>query len=158
MTDVTAAATRLELHWPVKRSFIRYVARMSDGQILGGHGVRLVDASTFVFTAEPADEAGVLAFRGEVRLQAHGGALSVRLAHPRVDLRGARAMVTVENPEGSGPPVRLVTFVATPTSADAEHATWTGTDVRLAVEALPLFGGYYGEDEPFDDLVIVTTG
>jgi hypothetical protein len=157
MTDAPDAPADLELHWPVKASFIRYVARMADGQILGGHGVRLLDASTFAFASEPVDHVGMLAFRGEIRLQAHGGALSVRIAHPRVDLRGQRALVTVENPEGSGPPVRLVTFVASSTSDDAGHVTWTGTDVRLTVEALPLFGGYYGEDEPFDDLVIVPT-
>jgi Htaa len=156
--DTVGTAADLELHWPVKRSFIRYVARMTDGQILGGHGVRLRDASTFVFPSESVDDVGVLAFRGEIRLQAHGGALSVRLSDPRVDLRGQRALVTVENPEGSGPPVRLVTFVASSTSDDAGRVTWTGTDVRLAVEALPLFGGYYGEDEPFDDLVIVSAG
>ena len=73
-----------------------------------------------------------------------------------MDLNGERATLTVESPEGSGPPVRLVTFVAS-SSAGVDHTTWTGTDVRLTVEALPLFGGYYGEDEPFDDLMIVTT-
>ncbi len=155
MDDVTGT-TDLGLHWPIKRSFIRYVARMADGQILGGHGVHLLDASTFVFPSEPTDDTGVLAFGGEVRLQAHAGALAVRLARPRVDLNGERATLTVESPEGSGPPVRLVTFVAS-SSAGVDHTTWTGTDVRLTVEALALFGGYYGEDEPFDDLMIVTT-
>ena len=101
MGDVTGT-TDLGLHWPIKRSFIRYVARMADGQILGGHGVVLLDASTFVFPSEPTDEAGVLAFGGEVRLQAHAGALAVRLARPRVDLNGERATLTVESPEGSG--------------------------------------------------------
>ncbi len=153
----TTGTSGLELHWPIKRSFIRYVARMTDGQILGGRGVRLVDASTFVFPSEPTDDAELLTFGGEVRLQAHGGALAVRLADPRVDLRGARATLTVENPEGSGPHVRLVTFVASSSSTGVDQTTWTGTDVRLTVEALPLFGGYYGEDEPFDDLLIVTT-
>ena len=157
MSDDTDASTDPGLHWPIKRSFIRYVARMADGQILGGHGVRLLDASTFVFPPDPDEHATVLAFRGEVRLQAHGGALSVRLAQPRVDLRGERATLTVENPEGSGPPVRFVTFVAAAGPAHAGLTTWTGTDVRLTVEALPLFGGYYGEDEPFDDLMLVAT-
>jgi len=98
----------------------------------------------------------VLAFRGEVRLQAHGGALAVRIAHPRVRLDGERATLVVESPDGSGPSVRLVTFTAVPGPADAGRVSWTGTDVRLTVEALPLFGGYYGEDEAFDDLVMVT--
>jgi Htaa len=154
--DGMVAADDLGLRWSIKRSFIRYVARMSDGEILGGHGVRLIDASTFAFASDPSEDAGVLAFRGEVRLQAHGGALAVRIAHPRVDLGGARAVLSVENPEGSGPPVRLVTFAATSTPADAGLLSWTGTDVRLTAEALPLFGGYYGEDEAFDDLVMIT--
>ena len=156
MGDGKVMTDDLGLFWPIKRSFIRYVARMDDGQILGGHGVRMIDASTFVFAPEPSDEPAVLAFGGEVRLQAHGGALAVRIAHPRVDLHGERAVLTVDNPEGAGPPVRLVTFVATSEPAVDGFATWTGTDVRLTVEALPLFGGYYGEDELFDDLTIVS--
>jgi hypothetical protein len=156
MSDTTEASADLGLQWPIKRSFIRYVARMGDGQILGGHGVRLLDASTFVFAPEPEDEGGILAFRGEVRLQAHGGALSVRIAHPQIDLRGERAVLTVESPEGSGPRVRLVTFGAASAPTEGGLTAWIGTDVRLAVEALPLFGGYYGEDESFDDLRIVT--
>lgn len=155
MGDTTGASADLGLHWPIKRSFIRYVARMDDGQILGGHGVRLVDASTFAFTPEPSSDLGVLGFGGEVRMQAHGGALSVRIARPQVDLRGERAVLTVESPEGSGPRVRLVTFAASSGPAEGGLTAWTGTDVRLAVEALPLFGGYYGEDELFDDLLIV---
>ena len=155
MGDATGTPVDLGLHWPIKRSFIRYVARMPDGQVLGGHGVRLLDASTFVFSPESSDDASVLAFGGEVRLQAHGGALAVRIANPQVDLGGDPAVLSVDNPEGSGPRVRLVTFAASATSAGAGHTSWTGTDVRLTVEALPLFGGYYGEDEPFDDLTIV---
>jgi hypothetical protein len=155
MGDATGTPVDLGLHWPIKRNFIRYVARMADGQVLGGCGVRLLNASTFVFPLEPTGDAGVLAFGGEVRLQAHGGALAVRIANPQVDLSGDRATVTVASPEGSGPRVPLVTFAASAASVGAGHTSWTGTDVRLTVEALPLFGGYYGEDEPFDDLTIV---
>lgn len=157
MSETTGTPAVPGLHWPVKRSFIRYVARMDDGQILGGHGVRLLDASTFVFSPSEGVDEGVLSFRGEVRLQAHGGALSVRIAHPRVDLLGDRATLTVESPEGTGPPVRLVTFLAAAEPVDGGVRRWIGTDVRLAVEALPLFGGYYGEDESFDDLTIVSS-
>jgi hypothetical protein len=154
MGDASDSEAVLELHWPIKRSFIRYVARMDDGQILGGHGVRLLDTSTFVFPSVPSDEPGLLTFGGEVRLQAYGGALAVRIARPRLDVRGDRAVLTIENPEGPGPRIALVTLVASP---GADATTWTGTDVRLATEALPLFAGYYGEDEPFDDLTIVAT-
>jgi Htaa len=156
MSHAPDAPADLGLHWPIKRSFVSYVARTTDGQILGGHGVRLLDASMFVFPHEPSDDPAVLAFGGEVRLQAHGGALAVRIAHPRVHLDGERATLTVGSPEGPGRPVRLVTFAATSAPPDAGLMSWTGTDVRLTAEALPLFGGYYGEDEVFDDLVMIT--
>jgi hypothetical protein len=151
---VASSGPDLGLHWPIKHSFVRYVARMPDGQILGGHGVRLIDASTFVFAPEPAQEPDLLAFRGEVRLMAHNGALAVRVAHPRVDLTGERATLIVDNPDGAGAPLHLVTFDAVVAPVDGTTTTWQGIDVRLTVDAVPLFGGYYGEDEPFDDLTI----
>ena len=126
---------------------------MGDGRILGGHGLRMLDASTFAFPPDADDEPGLLRFRGELRLQAHNGALALRIANPRVDLSDARAVLIVDHPEGSGAPVRMVTFEASAGGPGA--GTWAGTDVRLTVEAVPLFGGYYGEDEPFDDLTIV---
>lgn len=154
MSEAADPADALGLRWAIKRSFILYVARMTDGQILGGHGVRMLDASTFVFAPDTSPEPDVLAFRGEVRLQAHAGALAVRIAHPRVDLRGDRAALIVDHPEGSGAPLRLVTFAAAAAPADSGLLTWTGTDVRLTVEAVPFFGGYYGEDQEFDDLAL----
>lgn len=144
------------LHWSIKRSFVRYVARMEDGQVLGGHGLRMLDASTFLFppAAEPGADANLLAFGGELRLQAHNGALALRIARPLVDLSGERASVIIENPEGAGAPMRIATFAAR-AQHGADTMTWHGTDVRLSVEAVSLFGGYYGEDEVFDDLVVV---
>lgn len=151
------------LYWSIKRTFIAYVLRMADGQVMGSPGVTVVDSGTFVFAPaeEPPDstEPGLAAFRGELRLQAHNGALGVRIANPRVllvDASNERAVVVIDDPEGSSRTVPLVTFAA---SADPEvEGRWTGTDVRLTVEAVPLFGGYYGEGEVFDDLVIVTAG
>ena len=152
------------LYWSIKRTFISYVLRIADGQVMGSPGVTVVDAGTFVFA--PAEEApdaaapGLMAFRGELRLQAHNGALGVRIANPRVLLAGdasdERAAVVIDDPEGASRGVPLVTFLA---AADpAVEGRWTGTDVRLTVEAVPLFGGYYGEGEVFDDLVMVTAG
>ena len=149
------AGSAAGLHWTIKRGFVRYVARMEDGQIHGGHGVRLVDAATFVFPPAPVDEPDAMAFRGEVRLQAHGGALSLRIANPRIDLVGQRAVLSIDHQEGTGARLPLVTFVATGGPSGAGPAAWSGTDVRLTAEALGLFAGYYGEGEAFDDLVVV---
>lgn len=154
------------LYWPIKRTFIAYVLRIADGQVMGGPGVTVIDAGTFVFAPnEQEDDAmpeidGTLPFRGELRLQAHNGSLGVRIANPQVDLgvdgSGERARVLIDDPEGSTRTVPLVTFVATADPDDTGLRRWTGTDVRLTVEAVPLFGGYYGEGEAFDDLTIVT--
>ena len=147
-TDLTPG-----LHWPIKRSFIRYVARMGDGQILGGHGLHMIDSSTFVFplAAQVADNPALIAFAGELRLQAHNGALALRIANPRIDLASKRGSVIIDSTEGAG---RVVTF-ATCTVESHAADTWRGTDVRLAVEAVALFGGYYGEGEAFDDFTVV---
>ena len=147
------------LYWSIKRTFIAYVLRIADGQVMGSPGVSVVDSGTFVFA--PADDpaagtmsADALPFRGELRLQAHNGALGVRIANPRVELGDegldGRARIVIDDPEGSTRTVPLVTFVAA-----QDDDRWTGTDVRLTIEAVPLFGGYYGEGEVFDDLVVV---
>ena len=136
------------LHWSIKRSFILYVARLADGQILGGPGLRMLDASTFVFA--PGDDG--LSFRGELRLQAHGGALTLRLANPSLDLCGERGLMVIDRTGGGGS-VPLVSFDWQPAESGG-----AATDVRLHVDAAPLFGGYYGEDELFDDFVVVGSG
>ena len=140
------------LQWPIKRSFILYVARMTDGQILGGRGLRMHGSSTFVFTPAPDVEPEHLSFTGELRLSAHAGALSLRIANPMIDLRGERASMRIDHPDAPGAKLTFVTLNAHLDSVDASLLTWRGTDVRLTADAVPLFGGYYGEGEPFDDL------
>lgn len=146
------------LHWTIKRSFIRYVARMGDGQILGGHGLHMSDASTFVFPLDmaTADDAGLVGFTGELRLQAHNGALSLRIANPRVQPGEGRASLVVDSIDGAGRPLPLVTCALS--EDPSAPGRWTGEDVRLAVEAVDLFGGYYGEGEVFDDFIIIAPG
>ena len=145
------------LYWPIKRSFVMYVLRIADGQVSGSPDVAVVDGGTFVFAVcdDPADP-DVHCFRGELRLQAHNGELFVRVANPRVELVvSGRSRIVIDHPDGGSGPVPLVTFVATASSDEDGPLHWTGSDVRLCVEAVPLFGGYYGEDEAFDDLVMI---
>jgi len=172
--DAVNPPTDPGLYWPIKRAFIAYVLRIADGQVMGSPGVTVVDSGTFVFAPvehgdepphQPADDDtvseadGALAFRGELRLQAHNGALGVRIANPRVEFgsdgSAERARVLIDDPDGSTRSVPLATFVAAAEGDDTGLRRWTGTDVRLAAEAISLFGGYYGEGEVFDDLTIV---
>lgn len=156
MTDPDDHVATLGLQWAIKRSFIRYVARMADGQILGGPGLHMIDSSTFVFApaeSESEPDSGYLFFRGELRLQAHGGALSLRLANPRIDLTGPRAVLLIDAPDGSSPALPFVDFEAVRRPDQVNVSGWHGTDVRLTVEGVSLFAGYYGEGELFDDLI-----
>lgn len=147
------------LHWSIKRSFVLYVARMADGQILGSKGVQMTDASTFLwaptaFRQEPA--ALQMEFGGAVTFGAHAGALSFRVADPHVDLKPGRSLMTVAGE--SAVRVPFVDFHAEEQPTDETSGAlrrWVGTDVRLAEEALAMFAGYYGAGESFDDLEIV---
>ena len=144
----------LGLAWPIKRSFILYVARMTEGQVLGGHVLRMTDASTFLFPVLDASADGTVRFGGELRLAAHAGALDLRIARPRIDLTADRATLLIDRPEGSADPLPFVTCVVGLADDSDGVRRWRGTDVRLTVDAVPLFGGYYGEGESFDDLSI----
>jgi hypothetical protein len=145
------------LHWSIKHSFVLYVARMADGDILGGPGAGMTDARTFVWEADTAlssvhDSQTSLACTGEVVFSAHDGALSFRIAQPRMELASDLSLLTIAG-EADGR-IPFVDFTAVRES-DADGRVWRGTRVRLREEALALFAGYYGAGEEFDDLRIV---
>lgn len=137
------------LHWSIKRSFVLYVARVADGQILGGPGVSMADASTFVWAPRPGTTGDVLDFEGAVVFGAHAGALSFRIADPQIQIGPERSVLSIAG-EGADR-IPFVDFAAV-MDAGADSGAWIGTDVRLLESALPLFAGYYGAGEPFDDL------
>jgi hypothetical protein len=157
---VNAEPAAAGLHWSIKRAFVSYVARMADGQILGSPGLGMSDSSTFVWPPASGREQNsgaptTLAFEGAVIFGAHGGALSFRVAEPLVELSPGRSQLTIAG-EGSTR-IAFVDFVARRVPSAADMTVWAGTDVRLAEAALPLFSGYYGAGESFDDLLIVLT-
>lgn len=157
---MSADSTTPGLHWSIKRSFVLYVARIADGEILGSPGLAMADAATFVWapaapspTADLDDDAIRMGFTGAVLFGAHGGALSFRVADPQIEIRPDRSVLFVTGESGGAIP--FVTFAATSDTAQAGPTVWHGADVRLTEEALPLFAGYYGAGESFDDLSIV---
>lgn len=145
------------LHWPIKRSFVLYVARLADGDILGGPGLGMTDARTFVWQAEAlltSSDAHLttLECSGEVMFSAHAGALSFRVARPVLRIAGETSVITIAGQSDGQLP--FVDFTAIP-DPEADGQVVRGTHVRLREEALELFAGYYGAGEEFDDLRIV---
>jgi len=136
------------LRWGIKRSFLRYIARMPDGACSVTDGADPVDESAFRF-----ESAGDLRFRGDVRFSGHHGLLFVRIADPELLVDGTRGTLTVAgDPRDPDGPERvpLVTFELT----DAGDGTTNGTVVRLTPHGAELFNSVYPAGEPFDDFTI----
>lgn len=146
-----------ELRWPVRASFLRYVAGLPDGRasVSDGAGLTADDPQLVVYPADAGTTTSeLLAFAGDLRLGGHGGLLFVRLAAPRIALgaEGERAVLTVDDPlteDGSGPRLELTTL-----TMSATHDGWTGTDVRLTADGVGLFNHVYQAGCAFDDLVV----
>lgn len=103
MNDAPRSATIAALTWGVKQSFRNYV-QATGGTIEVAAGAALADDGTFAFPALPGEAlsldaqgrpTGAGRFAGEVRFQAHGGMLSVRLAEPGLEIGPAGAALTV---------------------------------------------------------------
>lgn len=148
-----------ELRWPVRASFLEYVAGLHDGRASVSEGATLTadDPQLVVYPADPEHTGeSVLAFRGDLRLGGHSGLLFVRLAHPRIELAdpsGGAAVLSVDDPlteDGSGPRLALVTLLLTP-----DGAGWRGTEVRLGEAGVALFNHVYAAGDAFDDLEVV---
>ncbi len=145
------------LRWPIRSSFLRYVAGLHDGRASVSAGADLTtdDPQVVVFPADPAlTTPELLAFSGDLRLGGHGGLLFVRLARPHIALPpdGERALLTVDDPlveDGSGPRLPLVTLAVARTGSG-----WRGTDVRLTEEGVGLFNHVYQAGDAFDDLAV----
>ena len=91
---------RVGMEWGIKRSFIRYVAYLPDGNHVTEDGAYLNDASIFTFpnfvVAEP--DIGVIRFQGTVKVGGHGGLLGVLLSDPWVHLSGDEGVLSVIDP------------------------------------------------------------
>ncbi|WP_258957158.1 HtaA domain-containing protein [Rhodococcus globerulus] len=92
---------RVGMEWGIKRSFIRYVAYLPDGNHVTEDGAYLNDSSIFTFpnfvVAEP--DIGAIRFQGTVKVGGHGGLLGVLLSDPWVHLSGNEGVLSVIDPE-----------------------------------------------------------
>ena len=107
MTDDTPSAQVAALTWGVKQSFRNYV-QATGGTIETAGGAAPAADGAFAFPATPGqgltlDDAGrpqgAGRFAGEVRFQAHGGMLSVRLVEPGLEVTSTGAALSVADGE-----------------------------------------------------------
>jgi hypothetical protein len=152
------------LVWAIKRSFVRYVERMPDGEGFLADGAVPMAPDMVLFPAIEHARSGVdrdadhfWAFRGDVRFRGHAGLLSVRIGAPQLTVRSGRAELTIVDPFGPDESARLplVTLQLERGPAPAGAAVWLGSDVRLTAAGAELFSGVYSAGEPFDQLSVV---
>jgi hypothetical protein len=167
-------STPFGLRWSIKPRFLDYVARTTDGRAYLSDGVVPDGHHEFLFPYEEdtphvassaaAEASGppagqVFAFRGGIVFSAHFGMLYVRVAHPRITLRGDTGELTVANPASDDDAgLRLVSFTVAGGTAENGLRRWEATDVRLAPEGVELFGDVYQAGEPFASLTITVPG
>lgn len=151
------------LRWGIKRSFIDYVRRMADGKGTVGNGAVPVGTGDLFYEydeaaslRDPAAPSQVWAFRGDVRFSGHFGMLFVRIAHPRLEISGTEAVLTIEDPQDreGAPRIPLVTARLQQLADEDGAAVWGAEDVTLTADGVPLFNEVYVEGEAFEPLIV----
>jgi hypothetical protein len=133
------------LVWGIRTSFREYVAALEDGR--------------FVVDGAEADEDGFAfprsvdgAFGGRVRITAHGGALDVTLADPRIEPDGTRVVLTADTGDGRLALVRLLDVADATTFAEDGGVA---ADVALTIEGAAWLGGVYNPWARMDPVRVV---
>ncbi len=146
------------LRWGIKASFVDYVRRMSDGRGSVGDGAMPVGTGDlfYEYDADASVAGKVLAFRGDVRFTGHFGMLFVRIAHPRIELDGSAAVLTIEDPQAQAdaPRVPLVTGTLRHVGTQDGTEVWGSDDAVLTAEGVALFNDVYAVGEAFEPLVV----
>ena len=151
------------LRWGIKSSFVDYVRRMPDGKGSVGNGAHPVGAGDLFYeyddeasTHATDDELTVWAFKGDVRFTGHYGMLFVRVAHPRLEIRGTAAALTIEDQQAreGAPRVPLVTATLQHVATRDGTQVWGSDHVVLTADGAALFNDVYLEGEPFEPLVV----
>lgn len=143
------------LVWGVKESFRRYVEG-AGGVIETSAGAQRAADGAIVFAAGEdrltlgADGSleGRGAFLGEVRFEAHGGMLAVRLIDPSIEIGPTAAIITAADTPARDYRVEVarLDLAAAETNAAGELVV----PVTLAIEGSHLLGGHYPPTTPLD--------
>ena len=148
--------------WPIKQSFLRYIAAMPDGRAILAGGAQVSDRDGVIFAAGNASNysaatgEGTVAFVGEVGFHGHFGMLNIRIANPSLSVEGGMGTLLIA--AGADRRLALVEAAIDFTIDEAGSHRWHARDVRLTGDGSDLFGGVYGVGEPFDAFVARVTG
>ncbi|MEC5190880.1 MULTISPECIES: HtaA domain-containing protein [unclassified Arthrobacter] len=154
----------LGLSWGIKRSFVDYITSLPDGSVSATDGATVSDCSLFSFSPEASDYdfargAGVLRFRGDVRLAGHHGMLLVRLLDPWITFTGGSGVLSISTGGGGRHDRATVGFLAPSVPrVDAGSWVWDNVDVVVSPEGSELFDGQYAAGQPMDPLFIRVAG
>jgi hypothetical protein len=146
------------LHWPVRRSFLDYLARVAGGRAVLSEGASVDPARGITFPplhgdVDPGSGDGTVRFGGAVRFVGHLGLLDVRLRAPSIAVAGGRGTLSMAARQG---PVAIAGFVADYT-VSAGSGVWRAHDVRLLRAGAAVFDDVYAEGDPLDPFVAVRT-
>ncbi|RYD32269.1 MAG: hypothetical protein EOP85_21900 [Verrucomicrobiaceae bacterium] len=148
---------RVGFTWGLKRSFIRYIAYLPDGNHVAEDGAYLNEATlfTYPYSSTSVSDAGELRFRGTVRIGGHGGLLGVLLSDPWVHLSGNQGVLSVIDP-GKWPSRshRVVLADLEVELQDVGEGSRLHGLATLAESGVALFDGHYPRGTALDPVVI----
>ncbi|MGN7201385.1 HtaA domain-containing protein [Arthrobacter sp. SAFR-044] len=156
MNTTTETGLAGRLAWSMKQSFLRYVARLSDGRCSATDGAEPSETEGFTFevSAMQATNHGLsLAFRGDLRFSGHHGALFLRIADPAILVDGPHGTLSIAGGDADAPRVPLATFTAAVDSSGPALRI-AGTGLMLTEAGSELFIGIYPPGEPLDDFTV----
>ncbi|OAV51061.1 hypothetical protein A6F49_02730 [Enteractinococcus helveticum] len=156
MTDFSQfATTGVTLEWGLKESFRAYFERLSDHSYQFADGACRLNNGQFVYEIVPeASDRNKLVFSGTVQLEAHFGALSVKIAHPVIDQNASTGEIglSAEVDEHNGEPVRMLIATLEQSLDGAESLVFRA---QLADEGQYLFMGNYFSGDELDPVSVV---
>lgn len=150
------------LTWGVKRSFVNYLTSLPDGDISAADGASEVGPGLFNFlpgggTFDPAAGAGVLRFRGDVRLAGHYGMMFVQIADPWVEFQPGGGSLTVALGEPGTDASERIVLVALEAAAPrlvGGDLVWQSVPTRLTRDGSDVFNHQYGVNQQMDPVSI----
>lgn len=129
------------LLWAVHRDFLRYMARIEDGQVAVVDGAEQLPGGGFRFpvmddAGHDARPSGSTRFRGAVVCTGHHGMLAVTIAAPELLRQEGATALVIDDPFSSGE--RMPMAHLRPSSQDPSQF-----ETRLSEEGADLFQGVY---------------